>query len=379
MTFNKECAAYCIALIRAVMQETEIPPVPEHVTLEQLYEFARLHSVESLMYYGLCELEMDFSDPLWLHWENRISMLLAQGVVQLTDRDHLFDALTAAGIPLLPFKGCWMKELYPNMEYRQMSDLDMLIPRERAQDAKRIMLENGFQAEPFDDLSYHAGYLKPPYTEVELHIALLEEDNGYYDDVWNKAVPVEGYPCLYRFTAEDEYIYYILHLNKHLEEGGSGIRSVLDSVVYRDVFPNLNRHYLQKELQKLNLWQRTLDIETIADCWFKTGEAVPEHLLSMADFMISAGTYGNMDNMFRSRLAKLEDKYKNPVIRGIMYCVHRFCRPLKEMQQSYPVLNKAPVLLPFFWIYRAVMKFVKHPKRMLDSAKTIFGRRKENG
>lgn len=132
MNKNRECAFYAIAVIRAVMQEKPVPTIPENLSLQELYEFAKLHNVESLMYYGLLELDPDPTDPVWRNWENRANMLLAQSVVQLSERDALFAALTSAGIPLLPFKGCWLKELYPNMEYRQMADLDMLIPRDRA-------------------------------------------------------------------------------------------------------------------------------------------------------------------------------------------------------------------------------------------------------
>ena len=378
MTFNKECAAYCIDLIRAVMQEKEIPAIPEGITLDQLYGFARLHNVEALMYYGLCQLDVDFSDPIWMQWENRASMLLAQGIVQLSERDMVFDALTAAGIPLLPFKGCWMKELYPNMEYRQMADLDMLIPRDRTVEARQIMQSLGFENESFEDGPHHAGYLKPPYTEVELHVTMMEEDIPYYHNVWDRVIPVEGYPCLYRFTTEDEYVFYIVHLNKHLEDAGTGIRSILDSVVYREAFPDMDREYLRQELTKLNLWQRTLDIETIADCWFQTGEPVPEELASMAEFMITAGSYGKLENRSRQRLARMEQKYKNPIIRGIVYWCWQFFKPLKIMQQSYPVLNKLPILLPVFWVYRAVMKFVRDPKKNLRHIALVFGGGKEH-
>ena len=375
MRYNKECAAYVIDLIRAVMQETEIPEKPESLSLQELYGFAKLHNVEALLYHGLCQTHVDLSDPVWQNWENRAGMLLAQGIVQLAERDELFSALTAAGIPLLPFKGCWLKEMYPNMEYRQMADLDMLIPREHAQAAKKLMLSLGYQTETFEDAPHHAGYLKPPYTEVELHVTMMEEDIPYYHDVWNRVVSVKEYPCLYRLTAEDEYIFYIVHLNKHLEEAGIGIRSVLDSVVYRDAWPSLDRQYLQQELQKLGLWQRTLDIEAIADCWFKTGRSVPEELSSMAEFMISAGSYGKLENRSRQRMKKLEEKYRNPILRGLIYWFIRFFRPLKEMQQSYPVLKRLPVLLPVFWIYRAVMKFIRNPQKNLRHIALVFGRR----
>lgn len=378
MRYNKECATYAIDLIRAVMQETEIPEKPESLSLQELYGFAKLHNVEALLYHGLCQTHVDLSDPVWQNWENRAGMLLAQGIVQLAERDELFSALTAAGIPLLPFKGCWLKEMYPNMEYRQMADLDMLIPRDRALEARKILFSLGYQPEAMEDAPNHAGYRKLPYTEVELHISLLVEDNGYYDDVWNRVRKVEGYPCLFRFSVEDEYIFYILHLNKHLEDNGIGIRSVLDSVVFRDVFPDMDRQYLKQELQKLSLWQKALEIETLADCWFKTGAPVPESVSSLADFLISAGSFGNMEIRSRHRLEKIQEQYKNPILRTLVYWIGRICRPLKEMQLIYPILEKLPVLLPVFWILRALQKLFRNPRRIINHVRLVFGRKEHD-
>ena len=59
---NKQCAMYCINLIRCLMQEKEIPKIPEDVTLTELYAFAKLHSVESMVYHGLEQLSVDTDD-----------------------------------------------------------------------------------------------------------------------------------------------------------------------------------------------------------------------------------------------------------------------------------------------------------------------------
>lgn len=379
METDKICEQYTLALIRCLMQELDVPEKPESLSLQQLYAFAKLHNVEALIYHGLCQTNVDVSDPVWQKWENRAAMLLAQGVVQLSDRDLLFSVLTEAGIDLLPVKGCWLKELYPNMEWRQMADLDMLIPAEKAAEAKKIMLSLGYQTEEFENMPNHAGYLKPPYTEVELHTALLVDGRGYYDKVWEQAHPVEGIPGLYRFSPEDEYIYYLLHLSKHLEDAGTGIRSVLDSLVYREAYPDMDRDYLRRELEKWDLWERTLEIETLCDCWFRTGKEIPEELEGLAQHILSAGAFGTLEIRSERRLEKLREKYKNPVIRGIVYWIIRACRPMEEMVQCYPMLKKVPVLLPFFWIHRAVMKFAKSPKTVWHHIKLAFGKGKNHG
>ena len=379
MTTNSACAMYCIDLIRCLLQEKEIPQLPDTVSLQELYAFAKLHNVEAMVFHGLEQLGMDNTNPIWQDWQNRSAMLLTQGIVQMADRDTLFSALTEAGIKLLPVKGCWMKELYPDIDYRQMSDLDMLIPAEKTQEAEMVMTALGYTRDEYEEEINHTGYFKAPYTEVELHTSLLEEDNGYYNDVWQRVSPDEGYPGLYRFSVEDEYIYYLLHLNKHLEGSGTGIRSILDSVVYRAAYPEMDRGYLLEEVEKLRLGEALERIETLADCWFGSGAEVPERLQNMAEFILSAGSYGTLEHFSQNQLAQLEKKYKNPVLRAFMYWVIRICRPHKEMARTYPVLEKLPVLLPFFWVYRAFMKVVDRPAAVWHHIKLVFNKGKKHG
>lgn len=379
MTINNACAQYCIAVIRCLLQEKEIPQMPAAVTLPQLYAFAKMHNVEAMVFHGLEQLDMDDTDPVWQAWQNCADMILTQSIVQLADRDTLFFALTEAGIKLLPVKGCWMKELYPEIDYRQMSDLDMLIPAEKAPEAKNIMLSLNFETEPFNNEPNHAAYLKAPYTQVELHTSLLLDDGCYYTDVWTRAQPAPQYKGLYRFSPEDEYIYYLLHLSKHLDNSGTGIRSVLDSLIYRRTYPDMDRGYVRQELEKLSLWELTKEIEKLADCWFADGDPVPSDLKAMADFILCAGSYGTLENYSRRNLEKLEGKYKNPVVRFAVYWITRICRPRKEMAQAYPVLNILPFLLPVFWIYRAVMRLVTRPKKIWNHMTAVLRGGKKSG
>jgi len=379
MPANKICREYCLRVIHAVMRALPAPEMPGSLSLQALFDFAKLHNVEAMVFHGLEQLDMDAADPVWQNWQNRAAMLLTQSIVQLSDRDALFAALPSAGIRILPVKGCWLKEQYPDIDYRQMSDLDILIPREKAKQANAVMHTLGYTRGDFDDNPRHTGYLKAPYTGVELHTSLLYEDGGYYDDVWERAVPAENFEDVLRFRPEDEYIFYLLHLHKHLKSAGTGIRSVLDSLVYRETYPQMDRRYVRQELEKWDLWELAEDIETLADCWFKNATPVPEPLEAMAEYILSAGAYGTLENRYQQRLNKLQKTYKNPFLRALVYWVNRICRPRKEMERSYPVLKKLPLLLPFLWVHRAIGRFCRRPKEVRHHIAVVFARGKKHG
>ena len=107
--------------------------------------FSRSHAIEALVYRGLAPLLPHCQDPVWKQWENWANQLLAQSIVQLQERDDIIHSLTAAGIHLLPVKGCWLKERYPDLGDRQMSDLDMLIHPEDAASAEQTLQSIGFR------------------------------------------------------------------------------------------------------------------------------------------------------------------------------------------------------------------------------------------
>ena len=375
MEHNVICAGYCIRVIRAVMQEKPVPEMPEGLSLQTLFAFAREHSVEALVFHGLSQLSQDETDPVWKQWNDRAELLLMQSIVQLADRDAVIEDLTGAGMEILPVKGSWLKEAYPQIDFRQMSDLDILIHRKDRELARSRMQEMGFAEEVHEDSSpHHDCYEKKPYTAVELHLQLLPSGSGYdsyYDDIWEKAVPVEGNDRLRKLPPEDEYIFYLLHMKKHMEEFGCGIRTVLDSVVYRDIWPEMDRAYLEAEYRKLGISEYVRKVETLADCWFATGEAVPEALLAMAENVLWAGAYGNLDNGFRMRMEKLKEKYKNPVVVQIVYWTSRVCRPMDEMKFRYPILEKLPVLLPVLWITRILGKLIRKPQALLHHLRQV--------
>ena len=375
MEHNVICAQYCISVIRAVMQEKTVPAIPETLSLQALFAFAKEHGVEALVFHGLSMLPQDETDPVWQTWENRAQMLLTQSIVQLAERDVLIEDLTAAGMEILPVKGAWLKEAYPQIDFRQMSDLDILIHRENRNFARSKMLEMGFVEEITEDSSpHHDCYEKKPYTAVELHLQLLPSGSGYdsyYDHIWERTVPAEGNDRLRKLPPEDEYIFCLLHMKKHMEECGCGIRNLLDSAVYRDLWPEMDKSYLEAEYRKLGILEYVHQVEALADCWFVTGEEIPEALQPMAENVLWAGIYGNLDNAFRLRTEALKEKYKNPVVVQIVYWTSRFFRPLEEMKFWYPILEKLPVLLPVFWIMRILGKLIRKPQALLHHVQQV--------
>lgn len=370
---NKQCALYCIRVLRAVMQKTHVPEIPETLSLAEIYDFAKLHGVEAMVYHGLESLVTENQDPVWQDWGNRAAMLLTQSIVQLTERDALFNALPAAGIPILPIKGCWLKEQYPDIDYRQMSDLDILIHPENKKKAEMVMAQLGYAPED-NPSDYHDGYVKPPFMGVELHTALLPKEDvrcAYYHGIWEKAIPAENGPGVYRLRPEDEYIFFLVHLYKHVYYAGTGIRPFLDCVVYRTLWPDMNRLYLHRELESLGLTAFAAQVEQLSDCWFENGGDVPASLSKIANSILSSSVYGTANEEFQQSMNRMYEKYHSRFVAHMAYWLYRLFAPLEEMEPQYPILGKHPWLLPVFWVVHLIQKVSREPKELLQHFRKV--------
>ena len=137
-------------------------------------------------------------------------------------------------------------------------------------------------------------------------------------------------------------------------------------------FRELGRAYLAGELEKLGLLELAQQVQVLSRCWFETGEDIPDGLLPLSQAVYSAGTYGTLEQRTQSRMARLRQKYPNPVTRFFAYCLPRFFRPLSEMKRHYPVLEKAPILLPVFWIVRIVSMMLRNEKSFWQHLRLVF-------
>ena len=65
------------------------------------------------------------------------------------DKARLFERMEKGQIWYMPLKGTVIKELYPSIGMRQMSDFDILFDKKYAENVREIMLDLGFTCEHF--------------------------------------------------------------------------------------------------------------------------------------------------------------------------------------------------------------------------------------
>lgn len=330
----------------------------DDLDFNNIYRLAVKHNSVPLLYYGLVNSGVTLPPEL----EEKFFAAVCRNIMMCEYQDaesaKLEDAFRNSGIDYMPLKGFIMRELYPKREMRIMADVDILIRLEQYEQIVPIMEDLGFKftVESPKELIWD----KPPLS-VELHKSLVSDKCDdyykYYADGWKFADKALDGSTKYVMSDEDFFIFMVTHLAKHYRVAGIGIRHITDIWVYLKNKPSLDMEYIDAEISQLKLTEFFKNILKTVDVWFNGAEHDNVTEL-ITEKIINSGSFGTTDDANKSSaLQELKSgKAKNVRTEHILQSVFL---PYKNMCLLFPVLKKAPILLPALWAWRIIKTAVK--------------------
>lgn len=318
--------------------------------LEDAVNIAKKHQISVLLYYGAVNCGLDTNNPYMQQLFFATCKNVAYNERQMFEISRLFEAFDKNGIQYMPLKGTLLKKMYPKPEMRSMGDADILIKTEEYPKIKSVMLELGYDAIKESD---HEFIWNKTGAHIELHKRLIPSYNkdyyAYYGDGWRLAKICNG--TRYSMTAEDEMIYIFTHFAKHYREAGIGIRHFVDLWVFRNAHKNLDEKYIKTELQALQLYDFYVNILETISAWFED-EGFNEKTDFITQIIFNSGVYGTREAYYLAQAVKTANSTANLENVKIKRFFKLIFVPYKTMCSVYPILKKAPVLLPIMWIVR---------------------------
>lgn len=333
------------------------------IPLKQLYTISESMGITALVAYALNK--RGIYDP-----DFRTALAKAQRRALLLDAEYkkISRQLAAHRIRHLPLKGIVIKELYPSVGLREMSDVDIWFDVTRADDVKSIMTESGYNVKQFG-VSKHDVYLKPPMFCFEMHRRIIDTDvlpqsAEYYDEQWKKLnrackedeyVPVQSH--------EDFYVYLIAHAYKHDRIAGTGVRVLLDVyVLLHNWGRELDMPYIEQECRKLGISDFESLVRSLSLRLFNRESPNREAREKLERFILS-GIHGNMNLFYSNAITQSESKRSY-----IRSRIKTSDRQLKE----HPFLLKHRILRPLYFPVRLVQAVIKRPKMLSTELKTLI-------
>ncbi len=306
--------------------------------LRELFSLAKLHQVGHIIAYAMMNLgDERFTKPFYA-----TAGLTAKQEFAVGEISRVF---SEKNIPFIMLKGVVLRKLYPEGWMRNSCDIDVFVGDGFLESAEELLLELGYEKiSGLAGMSAHDVQFKKGRVHIELHYALIAEHlypniDAVLSEVWQS--------CTTDATSEhfmsDEffYFYHIAHMVKHFENGGFGVRPVLDLW-----FLN-NRCEYDKEkrdelLRRGGLVKFERQMCRLAEFWFSDGDG--EGLDTLCDFLFSGGAYGTTANSVALKKCKRGGR--------ISYFIHRVFAPYSLLRRYYPVLDKYPFLLPIYEVKR---------------------------
>jgi hypothetical protein len=298
------------------------------------------------------------------------------------ERGQLLSWMDDHQIWYMPLKGSILKNLYPKTGMRQMADNDILFDANHQYDVRDYMVAHGY-----DVISVAKGnhdvYEKAPVYNFEMHTALFgilhnPSWRSYYANVRERLQKDEGNACGYHFSDEDFYVYFLAHMAKHYQGGGTGVRSLMDIYVYNwKKGDSLDRDYIRQETDKLELSRFEQQCRGLSEKLFGQPENFEAVTLSDEEkeifaYVYGSGTYGTLENRVRNELGKLQPEGGKPTLRSkLTYCRGRFFPSIEFMEHKYPIVIKCKLLLPLAYVWRMISRGIVNHKKLQSEMKNL--------
>ena len=292
---------------------------------------------------------------------------LAHAISQDHEGKQILHALNDTGLNCIALKGWKLRRLYPNINMRQMADLDILVRPYDFRVIKETMLSLGYSAGNVESSWKHDNFSKGT-VKVEMH-KRLTDDSGPIRDwehrMWQHALPSGEGAHILRMSVEDFFIFHIVHMYKDFLNGSLGLRRIADTWLLTHAHPDMDRAHLAEAFDRMGL-------SLFAERMIALGKAtmgeteLDENSEIMLAHAFEHGIYGSDKSYKAGRITAMGSSLKMGKIRSALTAVFL---PVGRMKAQYPVLEKYPILLPYYWL-RRIKRFLGGNRykyrRMLD-------------
>ncbi len=377
-----DCNKYFIELLKTFINDTT-PPKPVNIDWDKIYNLSSFHSLSGAVYLSVQKLDnVDKPEQSIL---NKFKSDLFYATMRYEEQEktyhEIIKKLTEHQIDHLFFKGIIIREYYPVKQVRTLGDIDFLLHEKDQNKVKKIFIGMGYKN---SSSLAHEKYQKGKIV-IEAHDKILNNKFSskadYLDcfkNSWEHATTKEnGYT--YVLNLEYHLVYLIAHTAKHFYQNGAGVRMVLDIAIILKKFGNtLNFSLIWEELKNINLEIFAKCLFDLCDRWFQVGTCDTKYKVDettyelMSKYVLMGGTFGFGLNAAIREMRKQYPGTDNRKLIQFKAFWGKVFLNFEEMKPKYPILVKAPYLLPFAWIHRWFKAVTKKRARTANTFRGFF-------
>ncbi len=362
--YRKHAADMIALTVCALNGTTPDAALTAQLNLPALFEICQQHLLTACVAYAL--ESAGIRDAAFAEAKEKS---VCKNILMDADRKKVLERLEAAGIWYMPLKGAVMKDWYPKLGMRQMSDNDILCDDTAGPRIREIMEDLGFTCVHYGtghDDTYH----KEPVSNFEMHrelfdIVLAEKLHHYYADVKEKLIRDSDSAYGYHFRDEDFYIYVLAHEYEHYMLGGTGVRSLIDiEIMQRRFGDSLDQDYVAREIEKLGISSFVQQSCTLSDKLF-SGEPLTDAEEQALDYFITSGVYGTQEHRVENQLQEKDGS-------KLRYLFRRIFPSMNQIRTFDPFFYRHKWLIPVLWIWRPIRGLLHSREKLTKELKLLL-------
>lgn len=339
----------------------------------KIFELSKCHRISALAYDGLTNLKniqkVSVDKEHVSDWEKNIDHQKIIDFVQKVAFDEIVYALKQQQILYYPFKGFSLKELYSKTYHREMTDLDFFIHQEDFSETIRMLEANGYEKLKYSNIQVTT-LQKAPFINVEIQSSFFNDHQSTkFSSYFKELIPTQDNKDFrLHWETTTLYIYLFCHLYKHMQNGGIGIRFLLDLWLFeQQETGNIDWSKVENDLIFLGIDDEYHQIKGVMVDWFeKNRESDQEEL---ATFIFSSGIFGMMDFFIHNKLTLEKNVY--------VYIFKRIFPSVSFLKILYPDMKTHPLFLPYYWIKRALYAVNNNWESILYEFRVLKNRKKK--
>lgn len=313
-----------------------------------LLRLAKHHGVEGLLCAALDGCDTNIPQDLKKEFLQMFAKTACVFHMQRAEYANVSAALGEAGVRNIRMKGILLSDLYPTPEQRTSCDIDILYDRADTEKMKETLERLGYRikGQTVKDITF----FKAPVISIEMHHSLF--DGVTYSsmqefDPWTNASENGQYPLQYEMSKEDNYIFTVFHLVKHIYFSDCiTVRPFLDIEFFLQAYQDqLDWAYIDEKLKKNELDRIEQAIRHLIRTWFYDAPRnETDDSLELFLFCPDA-----QKKLHSKNLLSAAEKKRGRILR---YYSRRLFAPKEEIWERYPNAKKHKILTPFYGVVR---------------------------
>lgn len=361
---------FIISCIRSVIKNEAFSfDFKQQIDFNRVYSICVRHCISSIVFSAIKNYSNNVPENFFKRLSSANKVMIMSSVARNNSINQLDSYLTKNDVDFILLKGAVLQNLYPEKYMRYSTDTDILVRENDYKKTFRLMKNLSYTFDSQNDKHYV--FFKKPYVCIEVHKKLMR-DNSFFERAFEHTEKINGRIFLKK---EFELTYLVCHMAENMKKtAGIGIHSIIDVYLFLKYYGyKLDKELLEKYLRENKVFEFFKCIKDLSETWLDT-KNFNDLQLKLTDFIFEGDRAGNEVNA-----ASVSLNEKRPLLgQKITLLLSKIFLPYRDLKKIYPALEKAPFMLPFFWIMRISGIIFRPEHRAFKRAENILSKTNKN-